>query len=385
MPPFAACRARPSTGLIVFVRVCVGEWGLILGRLPNSRAKSKNARLNLADNSCEPAGKPARDWMRVLAKYREPDTTRSIFELSITAIPLIALWVLAWLSLSWSYFLTLALIVPASGLLLRLFLIQHDCGHGSFFGVRAANDWVGRVIGVLTLTPYDVWRHSHNIHHATSGNLDKRGIGDINTLTVAEYRALPYWRRIMYRLYRHPAVMFGLGPAYVFMLRNRLPAELTRSGLRDWTSAMGTNAAILVGSAIMMYFFGVVPFLVVHLPIVLLASSIGVWLFFVQHQFEDTVWDQDPNWSFHDAALYGSSHYDLPLVLRWFTANIGVHHVHHLYARIPYYRLGRVLRDYPELANVKRLTLLESFGHVNLTLWDEKRRQLISFSQLSRA
>ena len=339
----------------------------------------------MADNSCEPAGKPARDWMRVLAKYREPDTTRSIFELSITAIPLIALWVLAWLSLSWSYFLTLALIVPASGLLLRLFLIQHDCGHGSFFGVRAANDWVGRVIGVLTLTPYDVWRHSHNIHHATSGNLDKRGIGDINTLTVAEYRALPYWRRIMYRLYRHPAVMFGLGPAYVFMLRNRLPAELTRSGLRDWTSAMGTNAAILVGSVIMMYFFGVVPFLVVHLPIILLASSIGVWLFFVQHQFEDTVWDQDPNWSFHDAALYGSSHYDLPLVLRWFTANIGVHHVHHLYARIPYYRLGRVLRDYPELANVKRLTLLESFGHVNLTLWDEKRRQLISFSQLSRA
>ena len=324
----------------------------------------------------------ARDWMPVLAKYREPDTVRSLFEIAVTAVPLAGLWALAWLSLSLSYFLTLALIVPAAGLLLRLFLIQHDCGHGSFFGARAANDWVGRALGVLTLTPYDVWRRSHNIHHATSGNLDKRGIGDIDTLTVREYRARGLWGRFVYRLYRHPTVMFGLGPAYVFFLRNRLPSELTRAGLRDWVSAMGTNAAIVAGSALMMYWVGVIPFLIVHLPIVLLASAIGVWLFFVQHQFEDTVWDKDTDWSFHEAALHGSSHYDLPLVLRWFTANIGVHHVHHLYARIPYYRLGRVLRDHPELAGVRRLTLLESFGHVRLTLWDEERRRLIAFSQL---
>ncbi len=329
--------------------------------------------------------RPARDWLQILARYREPDTTRSILEIVITAGPLIALWLLAWAALSVSYLLTLVLIIPAAGMLLRLFLIQHDCGHGAFFGVRAANDWVGRVISVLTLTPYDVWRRSHATHHATSGNLDKRGIGDIETLTVREYRALPPWRRIRYRLYRHPVVMFGVGPAYVFFLRNRLPAELTRSGWRDWLSAMGTNAAIAVTAAGMMYFVGVVPFLLVHLPIVLLASSIGVWLFYVQHQFEETIWEADPSWSFHDAALYGSSHYDLPLVLRWFTANIGVHHVHHLYSRIPYYRLGRVLRDHPELANVHRLTLLESFAHVKLTLWDEKLKRLVSFNQLSGA
>ena len=327
------------------------------------------------------AQKTAREWLQILAHYREPDTTRSILEIAITAGPLIALWVLAWVTLSVSYLLTLALAIPAAGLLVRLFLIQHDCGHGSFFGRRAANDWVGRVLGVLTLTPYDVWRHSHAIHHATSGNLDRRGIGDIETLTVREYRALPYWRRMQYRLYRHPVVMFGVGPAYMFLLRHRLPSTLNLSDGRDWISAMGTNAAIVLAAAGMMYFVGVLPFLLVHLPIVLLASSIGVWLFFVQHQFEDTIWEPDPAWSFHDAALYGSSHYDLPLVLRWFTANIGVHHVHHLYARIPYYRLGRVLRDHPELANVKRMTLLQSFGLIRLSLWDEQCRRLVSFSQ----
>ena len=324
---------------------------------------------------------PATEWLKTLARYREPDQLRSIYELAVTTAPFVALWLMAWFALSISYLLTLFLAVPAGFFLVRLFLIQHDCGHGAFFHRRSANDWVGRVIGVLTLTPYDVWRRSHSIHHATAGNLDQRGMGDIETLTVREYRALPYWRRVGYRFYRNPWVMFGVGPAYIFLLQNRLPFGLMREGWLYWISAMGTNAGMATIAAVMMYFVGVGPFLLVHLPIVLIASSIGVWLFFVQHQFEDTVWDNSKAWSFHDAALYGSSYYELPLVLRWLTANIGVHHVHHLYSRIPYYKLPQILHDFPELTQVRRLTLLESFACVNLCLWDENRRKLVSLSE----
>lgn len=324
---------------------------------------------------------PAAEWLKTLAKYREPDQLRSIYELAVTAAPFVALWVLAWLALSVSFLLTFLIAVPAGFFLVRLFLIQHDCGHGAFFHRRSANDWVGRVIGVLTMTPYDVWRRSHSIHHATAGNLDQRGMGDIETLTVAEYRSRPYWRRVGYRLYRNPWIMFGVGPAYIFLVQNRLPFGLMREGWLYWISAMGTNAGMAVLAAVLMYFIGVGPFLLVHLPIALIASSIGVWLFFVQHQFEDTVWEGGKDWSFHDAALYGSSYYELPLVLRWLTANIGVHHVHHLYSRIPYYRLPQILRDYPELTKVRRLTLMQSFACVPLCLWDENRRKLVSLSE----
>lgn len=323
---------------------------------------------------------PARDWLRVLAKYREPNHFRSIMELAITGVPFVVLWITAWWALSISYWLTLAISIPAAGFLLRLFMIQHDCGHGAFFRRRIVNDWVGRVTGIFVLTPYDVWRGSHSIHHATSGNLDKRGIGDIDTLTVREYRALPLHRRIAYRLYRHPIVMFGVGPAYLFLLRNRLPIGYMRQGWRYWISAMGTNAATAVVAGILMYFIGVGPFLMVQLPITLLAASIGVWLFYVQHQFEETFWAEDKEWQLPDAALYGSSHYDLPKVLRWFTANIGVHHVHHLCSRIPYYRLPQVLRDHPELAEVRRLTLMQSFACFGFQLWDESQQKLISFA-----
>jgi acyl-lipid omega-6 desaturase (Delta-12 desaturase) len=335
----------------------------------------------LENTQSEANAKSARDWLQILAQYREPNHARSIFELFITALPLAALWALAWAALSVSYLLTLLIAIPAAGFLVRLFMIQHDCGHGAFFNRRAANDWVGRVLGVLTLTPYDVWRKSHATHHATSGNLDKRGIGDIATLTVREYRALPMWRRMLYRLYRHPMVMFGLGPSYLFFWRNRFPSGMMKADRWDWLSAMGTNAAMAAGSAGVIFLIGFGPFLMVHVPIVIFASSIGVWLFYVQHQFEDTFWAAEPTWQFHDAALMGSSHYDLPLILRWFTANIGIHHVHHLYSRIPYYRLGRVLRDHPELADVHRMTLLESLSYVNLTLWDEKAKRLVSFRE----
>jgi omega-6 fatty acid desaturase (delta-12 desaturase) len=308
-----------------------------------------------------------------------------VFEVIVTAGSFAALWVLAWAALWLGYWLALLVAVPAAGFLVRLFMIQHDCGHGSFFRHRAANDWVGRIIGALTLTPYDAWRRNHAIHHASSGNLDRRGIGDVATLTVREYLALSRWRRLGYRLYRNPVVLFGLGPAYLFIVQHRLPSDPHRSGWQSWFSAMATNLGIASIVVTMMWAVGVKPFLLVQLPITLLAASVGVWLFYVQHQFEETYWAGAQAWSKHEAALHGSSHYDLPGVLRWFTANIGVHHVHHLCSNIPYYRLPRVLRDYPELRGVSRLTLLQSFACVRLVLWDEAARRLISFRDLRTA
>ncbi len=321
--------------------------------------------------------------MRTLAAYRDPNHGRSFVELAITAAPLFLLWGAMWVALSWSYWLSLLLALPTAGFLVRLFMIQHDCGHGAFFRDRRLNDWVGRAIGVLTLTPYDFWRRSHNMHHAGSGNLGRRGIGDIVTLTVREYMALSWWRRFRYRLYRHPAVMFGIGPAFLFLLQQRLPLGAMREK-SEWSSTMATNGAIAVVVAVLVWLIGLVPFLLLQLPVILLAAAIGVWLFYVQHQFEETFWAEDVDWSQPQAALHGSSHYDLPGVLRWFTANIGIHHVHHLASRIPYYRLPSVLRDHPELAGIGRLSLGESIGCVRLVLWDEARRKLISFRDARR-
>jgi omega-6 fatty acid desaturase (delta-12 desaturase) len=317
-----------------------------------------------------------------LARYRQPNLGRSIVEILITVAPFVLLWVLMCLSLRVGYWLCLLLAVPASGFLVRLFMIQHDCGHGSFFRHRLLNDWVGRVIGVFTLTPYDFWRRTHGIHHSTSGNLDLRGIGDIDTLTVREYLALSRWRRLRYRLYRHPVIMFGIGPTYLFILCHRLPLGLMREGWAPWVSTMATNGAIALVVFAVMWWIGVGPFLLVHLPITFFSGAIGVWLFYVQHQFEHTVWSENRDWSFPTAALYGSSHYDLPVVLRWFSANIGVHHIHHLCSRIPFYRLPQALRHHPDLANVGRLTLGQSFSCVRLVLWDEAARRLITFREL---
>lgn len=326
------------------------------------------------------AATPAtRAWVQVLAPYRQPSNGRAIVEIVITLVPLVALWVLMWATLDLGYGLVIPLTIPAAGFLVRLFLIQHDCGHGSFFRHRWANDWAGRILGVLTFTPYGFWRRTHAIHHATSGNLDRRGFGDIDTLTVAEYRARSGWGRLRYRLYRHPLVMFGIGPAYLFILQFRLPVGMMRGGWKPWASTMATNLAISLVVGVLVWLIGVNAFLLIHLPTLLLASSAGVWLFYVQHQFEDTTWEDRSEWDFHHAALHGSSYYDLPAFLRWFTANIGIHHVHHLSSRIPYYRLPCVLREHPELRDINRLSLLESFGCVRLTLWDETQSCLVPF------
>lgn len=333
----------------------------------------------------EAAERDARSWTAVLAQYKQPDQTRSVIEIAVTVLPFIGLWALTAVAVVHGHWWGLVLTVPAAGFLVRLFILQHDCGHGALFVRRSVNDWTGRLMGVFTLTPYDYWRRTHAVHHATAGNLDKRGIGDINTLTVQEYRALPWWKRAHYRLYRHPLVMFGLGPAWLFICQYRLPIGLMRAGLQPWTSTIATNLGIALPVATMMWVMGVVPFLLVQIPVTLMAATAGVWLFYVQHQFDETHWSGDEEWTFQHAALHGSSHYDLPLPLRWITGNIGIHHVHHLYSRVPFYRLPEVLRDHPDLRDIGRITLLQSLRCVRLVLWDESARRLISFREARAA
>ena len=335
------------------------------------------------DAPAQAVKKPARDWVRQLAAYRQPNHARSVTEILLTTAAFAALWALCYWAMSVSYLLTLAIALPASAFLVRLFLIQHDCGHGAFFKSPRVNNWVGRIAGIFTLTPYEVWRRDHAVHHATSGNLDERGTGDIDTMTVREYTALSPLRRLQYRLYRNPIVLFVIGPAYQFILRNRLPCGFSKANISFWLSFMGTNAAIALAVGVMVWLVGWKAFLMIQLPVTLIASSIGVWLFYVQHQFEDVYWERAKNWQVHDAALYGSTHYDLPKVLAWLTANIGIHHVHHMYSRIPYYRLPQVLRDFPELANVHRVTLWQSFSFARLRLWDETRRRLVPLSAIA--
>ena len=322
---------------------------------------------------------PAAQWIRILRGYRSPSMSRSWFEILVTIVPFIALWGAAVWATSISIFLAMPICVAAGFFLVRLFLIQHDCSHGAFFKTRASNDMLGRVIGVLTITPFDLWRQSHLEHHAKHGNLAHRGMGDVLTLTVDEYNARSFWGRLSYRLYRHPIVLFGIGPAFIFMLHHRLPVGFMKAGPRYWISTMGTNAAIAAIVICGIALLGLLPFLMTYLVILTVAATIGVWLFYVQHQFENTVWDHDEDWQVHDAALYGSSHYVLPPFLQWMTANIGIHHVHHLYSRIPFYRLHQVLRDHPELARVRRMTFVDSLKTTRLKLWCERQRRLVSW------
>ena len=329
--------------------------------------------------------KTARQWMQTLIPYRTSSQARSWIEFFITFVPFLLLCWAAYKMLSVSYFLTFPISLLAAMFLVRLFIIQHDCGHGAYFKSKTLNKWLGRFLGVFTMTPYDVWRRAHNIHHSGSGNLDKRGTGDIGTMTVREYNDSSDKARFAYRLYRHPIVLFLVGPIFVFWFHYRLPIGFMKAGAKYWISAMGTNLAIAVIAGLIIYFLGLIPFLLVYLPISLMAAAIGVWMFYVQHQFEETHWDKPEEWSREEAALFGSSHYDLPPVLRWLTGNIGIHHVHHLNSRIPFYRLTEVLRDHPALVGIKRLTFMDSFKCIKLQLWDEGTRKLVSFKEARSA
>ena len=324
-------------------------------------------------------------WPPKLGHYRTPNVQRSVFELLVTAVPFVLLWTAMWAALDYGYWLSLLLSLPTAGFLIRLFMIQHDCGHGAYFQTRATNDWVGRILGIVTLTPYSFWLRAHALHHANVGKLDHRGSGDIVTMTADEYLASSRFQRFVYRAYRHPLVLFGLSPSYLFLLHYRIPFGMMGLGWRPWISTMGTNAAIAVVVASLMWLIGIGPFLLVHIPVVVVSATIAVWFFYIQHQFEDTLWAHDDKWNFHEAALKGSSHYELPAALAWFTGHIGVHHVHHLSSRIPFYRLPEVFREYPQLASLGRITFLQSFSCTKLALWDEGRQRLISFRELRSA
>ncbi|MDA4848884.1 fatty acid desaturase [Hoeflea poritis] len=315
-----------------------------------------------------------------LAQYRGPNPVRSTTEIAITLFGFLAIWLTIWLGLNAGYWQILVLALPGAGFLVRLFMIQHDCGHGSFFRRRRTNDWTGRFLSILTLTPYDYWKRSHAAHHAGSGNLDRRGIGDITTLTVDEYRGLSRFGRVGYRLYRNPIVLFVLGPAFLFLFQHRLPVG-DFANARAWTSVMATNVAMATLVTAFVLLVGPQQFLIIHMPIVLIAASAGVWLFYVQHQFEGTSWARNEAWQVHEFALNGSSYYALPTILRWFTANIGMHHIHHLCARIPFYKLPAAIEEDPALKRMGKLTLRESLHCVPLALWDEQNGRLISFAE----
>jgi omega-6 fatty acid desaturase (delta-12 desaturase) len=319
----------------------------------------------------------------MLKSYREPQLRRSLIQLATSLVPFVTLWALMWFSLRYSYLLTLALALPATGFLVRLFILQHDCGHGSFFKSKAANDAVGRALSILTFTPYDRWRKHHAMHHATSGDLDRRGHGDVRLLTVGEYRDLSSFRRLIYRIHRNPFVLFGIGAIVYFVVWQRFTFHDPNLSKKERAGVHWTNLALLVAVACMVWLVGLKHFLMLHAPIVALAASAGAWLFYVQHHFEPTYWRRNDRWDYFDAGLAGSSYYELPAVLRWFTADIGLHHVHHLDSQIPNYRLQECFDANPDLQQVARLTLWNSLSCASLKLWDEEKSEMVGLTKIS--
>lgn len=317
--------------------------------------------------------------------YRGAVPKLAVGQLLSTLVPLALIVAAMFATVQTAYWATLLLAFPAAGLLVRAFIIQHDCGHGSFFASRPLNDFVGRCMSVLTMAPYGLWRREHAQHHASSGNLDRRGAGDIDTFTIAEYQELPRLEKMRYRLYRNPIFLFGFGVPFYFMVLQRLPWFHAVKPSEAWKSVMGLNLGIVAFYGPLIYAFGWSDVLWVTLPIVHIASAVGGWLFFIQHQFEEAHWDQAESWDFQVAALLGSSFYDLPKVLNWFTGNIGLHHIHHLNSMIPNYRLQDCLEASPELKAINRLTLADSLKCASLKLWDEQARRMIRFDELPAA
>jgi len=327
------------------------------------------------------ADKPT--WQQMVAKYQNPSLQRSLWQVANTLLPYVVLLILMYVSLSYSYWLTLALALPAGGLLTRAFIIFHDCGHGSFFKSQRANNFLGTICGLLVFTPYYQWRFEHAIHHATSGDLDRRGVGDIITLTVGEYVQLSRWGRFTYRLYRSPIVMLGLGPWFTFLISQRFVNPISKK--RERVSVYFSNLFIVALLVVAALTIGVKAFLLIQLPVAFVGGLGGIWMFYIQHQFEGTYWQRHEEWDYTTAAIRGSSYFKLPKVLQWFTGNIGFHHIHHLSSRIPNYALQQCMEENPEFQNVTTITLWSSLKSLRLNLWDEEQRLLISFRHLKTA
>jgi acyl-lipid omega-6 desaturase (Delta-12 desaturase) len=322
-------------------------------------------------------------WNETLAPFAVPSLRRGLLAIATSAVPYLALSVAMYLALSISPLLTLALAIPAAGFLVRVFVMFHDCAHGSLLPSKRANNALGTVLGLFVLSPFRRWRHDHAVHHATSGDLDRRGVGDIVTLTVTEYQERSPRGRLAYRLIRNPFVMFGLGPVFAMIIGPRIVARDARPRMRN--SVLWTDAVLLIVLVAACWLMGWAAFLIVWAPAALLAGSTGIWLFYVQHQFEDAYWQNGCNWSYADAALRGSSYLKLPPVLQFFTGNIGLHHVHHLNARIPNYNLQRAHEASPLFAAVPTLSLWDGLRAVRLKLWDENAGRLVTFSQARRS
>ena len=327
-----------------------------------------------------PATKP--DWIKAMARYELPSLKRALWQMLDTFIPYLALWALMVLLLKQGapFGIVLLLSIVAAGLQVRIFIMFHDCCHGSFFRSHVANTVLGTIAGVMTFTPFKDWRQAHNMHHATSGDLDRRGVGDVTTMTVEEYRAAPLMRRLRYRAYRHPLVMFVLGPAWVFLVSFRFfPKHAKRP---ERISILITNVSIAAVACVASWTIGLRTYLLIQLPILLISGAAGIWLFYVQHQFEKDYWARHEVWDPLRAALQGSSFYKLPKVLQWFSGNIGFHHIHHIRPRIPNYNLQRCMEAFPALQAVEPLTLWRSLKSLRFRLWDEAGQKMVGFRAL---
>ncbi len=318
-------------------------------------------------------------WQQAVKKYQKNDLRISLWQMLNSIAPYFILWYLAYRSLEIHYGLTLLIAIVAGGFAMRIFIIFHDCGHGSFFKSRWANDLVGVLTGIITFTPYYAWRHAHAVHHASSGDLDRRGVGDIWTLTYEEYMQLPRLKRIGYRIYRNPFIIFGIGPLIDFVILQRLPYVNVSDRPREKNSVVWTNLALLGIFLGMGFTIGFAEYLLVQVPIVAFTASVGVWLFYVQHQYENVYWERHQDWDYATAALYGSSYYKLPKILQWFSGNIGFHHIHHLSPRIPNYNLEACHEENEIFRRIEPLTIRSSLKSLHIRVWDEDRHKMISY------
>lgn len=321
------------------------------------------------------------EWKKIVAEYQEPSLPRAIWQIANTFIPYAGLWYLMYLSLSVSYWLTLPLAILAGGFTIRIFIVFHDCGHGSYFKSKLANDILGFISGMLTLTPYFHWRWEHSLHHATSGDLDRRGTGDIWTMTVQEYIESSRWKRFAYRLARNPVILFVIAPLYLFLFGQRFASA--KANRRERYSVWWMNFALLVMASVMSWIFGIKAYVVLQLFVTAVAGSVGVWLFYVQHQFEGVYWARHEEWEFEKGAVDGSSFYKLPRLLQWITGSIGYHHIHHLSPKIPNYNLEKCYKENPMFQNVKHITLKSSLRSLSFRLWDEEAQQLVGYSAVA--
>ncbi len=322
------------------------------------------------------------EWKEIVAPFQVPSLSRSIWQIVNTMVPLVACWYLMWRFLEVSYWYTLGISVIAGLLVVRVFIIFHDCGHGSFFKSKRANDIVGFIAGMITFTPYGHWRWQHAVHHATSGDLDRRGEGDIWTLTVKEYLAASRGKRMIYRVTRNPFVLLVVGPLFLFLLYQRVSSSGAKG--KDRASVLWMNVALTFMVAGLCWLFGWKEYLMMQLPVTGVAGAAGIWMFYVQHQYEDVYWEKHEGWNYTTAALEGSSFYKLPKILQWFTGNIGFHHVHHLSSKIPNYYLERCHYSHPLFKSVKPLTFWGSLKCASLRLWDEESRRLVGYSHLKK-